>query len=307
VVSASPAIGAVGRGCGAWGYGPVVEIANDGLTLHVAEDGPVQGRPVVLLHGITSSAATWNWLVPLLAGRYRVLRLDFRGHGRSGRSQARYDYAGYVSDAVAVCEQAADQPVVLIGHSLGGGAAAAVAQQRPDLVRAVLLEDPALAGSTEIGDNSLLEGFTLMRDVIPQVQASGMPVDELVDTICALSNGATGRLLGEDLCADALRAIAEGLLALDVSVLDAVLDGTLVPPFDAAQPIPVPGVVVAADPASSDAVTRPAHLEILASSSPHVETWSVPGATHQIHSSIATREIFTAAVRGLLAGLPPTR
>ena len=172
----------------AWGqgYGPGVEIAHDGLTLHVAEDGPAHGRPVVLLHGITSSGGTWNWLVPLLADRHRVLRLDFRGHGRSGRSDVPYDYSGYVSDAVAVCEQAANQPAVVIGHSLGGGAAAALAQQRPDLVRAVLLEDPALAGSTEIGDNSLLEGFTLMRDLIPQVQASGMLVDDLVDAIAAL-------------------------------------------------------------------------------------------------------------------------
>jgi hypothetical protein len=100
--------------------------------------------------------------------------------------------------------------------------------------------------------------------------------------------------------------MAEGLLALDVSVLDAVLDGTLLPPFDAALPIPVPGVVLAADPASPDAVTRRAQIEILTRSSPQLEVWSVPGATHQIHSSIATREVFTAAVRGLLAGLAAT-
>jgi pimeloyl-ACP methyl ester carboxylesterase len=286
------------------GYGPGVEIDNDGLTLHVAEDGPRQGRPVVFLHGITSSGGTWNWLVPLLSDRHRVLRLDFRGHGRSGRAEPPYDYAGYVSDAVAVCEQAAAQPAVVIGHSLGGGAAAVLAQQRPDLVRAVVLEDPALAGSTEIEDNSLLEGFTLMRDLIPEVQESGMPVDDLVAAIAAVSSGASGRSLGDDLCADALRAMAEGLLALDVSVLDVVLDGTLLPPFEPSQPLPVPGVVLAADPASPDAVTRPRHLEILARTSPHLQTWPVPGATHQIHSSIATRDIFTAAVRGLLAGLP---
>jgi esterase len=283
-----------------------MEIANDGLTLHVAEDGPVQGPPVVLLHGITSSGGTWNWLVPQLADRYRVLRLDFRGHGRSGREKARYDYPGYVSDAVAVCEQVAGQPAVVIGHSLGGGAAAALAQQRPDLVRAVVLEDPALAGSTEIGDNSLLEGFKLMRDLVPQVQESGMPVDELVAAIAAQPSAATGKPLGEELHADALRATAEALLALDISVLDVVIDGTLVPPFDPTQPIPVPGVVLAADPASPDAVVRPSHLEILARTSPHLQAWPVPGATHLIHGSIATREVFTAAVRGLLAGLRPT-
>src|SRR5204863_3091145 len=122
------------------GYRPGMEITSSDPTLHVTEDGPGQGPPVVLLHGITSSGATWDWLVPQLADRYRLLRLDFRGHGRSGRQEAPYDYAGYVADAVAVCEQAAGQPAVVIGHSLGGGAAAALAQQRPDLVRAVVLE-----------------------------------------------------------------------------------------------------------------------------------------------------------------------
>ncbi|MET0460280.1 MAG: alpha/beta hydrolase [Ilumatobacteraceae bacterium] len=281
-----------------------MEIDNDGVSLHVAEDGPAQGRAVVLLHGITSSGGTWNWLVPLLADRFRVLRPDFRGHGRSGRPGAPYAYAGYVADAIAVCEQAAGEPAIVIGHSLGGGAAAALTQQRPDLVRAVLLEDPALGGATVIGDNSLLEGFSLMRDLLPQVQASGMQVEDLVGAISTLSSGATGRTLGEDLCPDALAAMAESLLAVDVEVLDVVLDGTLVPPFDPTRPIPVPGVVLAADPASPDAVVRPAHLEILGRTSPHLQAWAVPGATHQIHSSFATREPFTAAVRGLVAGLP---
>ena len=49
-----------------------MEIDNGaGITLHVGEDGPVQAPPVVLLHGITSSGGTWNWLVPQLADRYR--------------------------------------------------------------------------------------------------------------------------------------------------------------------------------------------------------------------------------------------
>jgi esterase len=281
-----------------------MDISNGGLTLYAAADGREQDPPVVLLHGITSSGGTWNWLVPLLADRYRVLRLDFRGHGRSARANGQYDYPGYVSDAVAVCEQAAGQPAVVVGHSLGGGAAAALAQQRPDLVRAVVLEDPALAGSTEIGDNSLLDGFKLMRELIPQVQESGMPVDDLVAAIADLPSAATGRRLGDELCADALRATAEAVLLLDVSVLDVVLNGTLVPPFDFSQPIPVPGVLLAADPASPDVVARPSHLEMLARTSPELHAWPVPEATHLIHGSIATREVFTAAVRGLLAGLP---
>ena len=42
--------------------------------------------PILVLHGITQSTATWGWLVPHLADTHRVVRLDFRGHGRSGRT-----------------------------------------------------------------------------------------------------------------------------------------------------------------------------------------------------------------------------
>jgi pimeloyl-ACP methyl ester carboxylesterase len=286
-----------------------MEIRHDALTLHVAEDGPADGPPVVFLHGITSSTATYDWLVPALATRFRVLRLDFRGHGRSGRAEGRYDYPSYVSDAVAVCE-AAGRPAVVIGHSLGGGAAAALAQQRPDLVRAVLLEDPALVGATELagdaepdGDNPLLDVFKLMREMVPQAQAAGMTVEQGVELIGAMENPATGKTVAEEMCADSIRASAVGLLQLDATVLDPVLAGKLAPPVDLAQPIGVPGVLLAADPASPDHVVQTEHLETLARTSPQLQAWAVPGATHQIHGALATRAVFAAAVRGLLAAI----
>jgi hypothetical protein len=124
-----------------------------------------------------------------------------------------------------------------------------------------------------------------------------------VAAIAELPSAATGRPLGEDLFPDALRATAVALLAVDITVLDVVLDGTLTPPFDPDQPIPVPGVLLAADPDSPDVVARTEVLQVLARTSPRLDAWAVPGATHLIHGSIATRETFTAAVRGLLAGL----
>jgi pimeloyl-ACP methyl ester carboxylesterase len=286
-----------------------MEIRNDDLTLHVAEDGPAGGPPVVLLHGITSSTATYDWLVPALARRFRVLRLDFRGHGRSDRAEGRYDYPAFISDAVAVCE-AAGRPAVVIGHSLGGGAAAAVAQQRPDLVRAVVLEDPALVGAAELSsdtqpdeDNPLLDAFKLMREMVPQAQAAGMTVDQGVELIGAMPNPSTGKTMAEEMCPDSIRASVVGLLELDVSVLDPVLAGKLASPVDLARPIGVPGVLLAADPASPDHVVQTEHLEILARTSPQLDAWAVPGASHGIHGALATRSVYEAAVRGLLAAI----
>ena len=90
------------------------------------------------------------------APTHSVLRLDFRGHGDSDRAPGAYGMPEYVSDAVAVCEQLAQRPCVVVGHSLGGATAAALAQQRPDLVRAVVLEDAPLFLNDGLGENSLL-------------------------------------------------------------------------------------------------------------------------------------------------------
>ena len=84
-----------------------MKIRNDTIELHVAEDGDPSAPPILLLHGITSFGGTWEWIVSTLTERFRVLRLDFRGHGSSDRAPGEYSPDGYVSDAVAAIEQAA--------------------------------------------------------------------------------------------------------------------------------------------------------------------------------------------------------
>ena len=66
-----------------------VELHTDELTLHYEDDGDAAAPPILVLHGITQSTATWGWLVPHLPD-HRVVRLDFRGHGRSGRTPGAY-------------------------------------------------------------------------------------------------------------------------------------------------------------------------------------------------------------------------
>ncbi len=281
-----------------------MQIEHDGVSLHVAEDGNPDGPVVLFLHGITSCAETWDWALPDLVADHRVLRLDFRGHGDSGRAPDTYGFTTCVSDAIAVCEQVAGRPSVVVGHSLGGGTAAALAQVRPDLVRAVLLEDPAImSGTLEPDDgepNALLAVFTLMRQSIPMLQENKVSVDALVDVL-NVSPSLDGGQFQDSLYADAIRAMATGMLRLDASVLDGVLEGRIDHVYDPSAPIPVPGIVVCGDEASPDTIVRAPEKSALAQHSPHIDVRMVAGAGHLIHDSLAHREQMRAALHDVLA------
>jgi len=281
-----------------------MQIERDGVSLHIAEDGNPDGPVVMFLHGITSSTDTWSWALPDLVARHRVLRLDFRGHGLSARAPGTYSFANCLGDAIAACEQVAGGPAVVVGHSLGGGTAAALAQQRPDLVRAVVLEDPAIFTGTIPPDadepNALVGVFAMMRESIPMLQASGVTVDALVGML-EQSPSLAGGLFKDSLHADAIHAMAVAMLELDASVLDPVLSGQMDHVYDPSRSIPVPGIVVAGDEAFPDTIVRAPEKALLAQHSPQLDVRVVAGAGHLIHDSIAHREAVRVAVREVLA------
>lgn len=100
---------------------------------------------MLFLHGLTDSGEGWPAAVEHWQGGYSIVTVDQRGHGGSPRFTADQlvEHPGdvMVDDAVALLEHL-DRPVV-VGHSLGGAVALAAAVRRPDLVRALVLEDPA--------------------------------------------------------------------------------------------------------------------------------------------------------------------
>ena len=279
-----------------------MRIRNGSTELHVADDGDPSAPPILLLHGITSFGGTWDWLVPTLTERFRVLRLDFRGHGASDRTPGEYEPEGYVSDAVAAIEQAAGQSCVVVGHSLGGATAAALTQQHPELVVAAVMEDPPLglpgtaADSDEgaaaaLEGNSLLESFRLIRESAPRLQASGVTV-EVLAAILAAAPTASGGTFGELLHPDGLTAMAGGLLDVDASVLDPVLTGTIRSFLDPDAGFAVPSLVVCADPTKPDSVADPVLARRYASHSPAAEVVVIDGAGHLIHDERSSRDRF---------------
>jgi 3-oxoadipate enol-lactonase len=123
-----------------------------------------EGRPVVLLHGLTCNAAYWLRVVPLLEG-LRVIALDFRGHGLSKHRDS-YGYADYENDLLALIDELGHERVIVAGHSLGGYVAL-LAATRSDRIEAVLAAD-VKSDWTE-ADARLAEGS---RDASQRVESS---------------------------------------------------------------------------------------------------------------------------------------
>jgi esterase len=97
--------------------------------------------PVVLaLHGSFGRGVVFTPIADRLRGAARVVALDQRGHGLADHGGP-FTRAEFVTDAAAVIEQLGSDPVVVLGHSLGGITAYQLAAQHPELVRALIVED----------------------------------------------------------------------------------------------------------------------------------------------------------------------
>lgn len=133
----------------------------DGTRLNVQTHGPRDAPAVVFSHGWTCSTRYWNPQVRELAGEYRVITYDQRGHGSSPNSRGKYGPGLLADDLSAVLDATLDpgQQAVLVGHSMGSMSIVAWAGRHPDEVagraRSVLL--------TSAGIDGLLAGSLVVR------------------------------------------------------------------------------------------------------------------------------------------------
>jgi pimeloyl-ACP methyl ester carboxylesterase len=118
-------------------------------TLQVLDQGDPQGSPIVLLHCATCSMDWWDDLAPLLEQDHRVIRIDLLGMGGSTKPGSGYSLEDQAS---AVAEALAKLHVVgatVVGHSLGGSVAVAVAEQSPQLASRIVIVDQSPEDGSE--------------------------------------------------------------------------------------------------------------------------------------------------------------
>lgn len=123
-------------------------VENRGVTISFEDVGA--GPPVVLGHSFLCSGKMWCGQVPALAGKCRVLNLDFRGHGSSGRVTRAFSLYDAVSDVVAVLDQLGIEKAVWCGLSVGGMVALRAALTCPRRVGGLILLDTDAGAETAI-------------------------------------------------------------------------------------------------------------------------------------------------------------
>jgi pimeloyl-ACP methyl ester carboxylesterase len=116
----------------------------DGKTHYLDYGGNPQGPLLVCVHGLGGAAWNWSALAPLLTADARVLAPDLAGHGYTPAVGRRTTVPGNRRLLERFLREVAGEPVVLVGNSMGGAISALQAAATPDLVRAVVLVDPAL-------------------------------------------------------------------------------------------------------------------------------------------------------------------
>src|ERR1700761_9095394 len=114
----------------------------NGIDMPYLEVG--QGHPLVCVHGTLGDFRTWFSVLGPLSSKHRVISVSLRHFYPEHWNGVGDDYrmAQHVADVIAFIEQIEPRPVDLMGHSRGGHISFRVAQQRPDLLRQVVLAEP---------------------------------------------------------------------------------------------------------------------------------------------------------------------
>jgi pimeloyl-ACP methyl ester carboxylesterase len=123
---------------------PGREVSAGGVSLHVRETPGPDGTPAVYVHGLGGSSLNWTDLAAQLGTRAAGTAVDLPGFGRT-RPPAGFDFTPQAHADALLCFLAGrNQPVHLLGNSLGGAVALNVAARRPELVRTLTLVSPAM-------------------------------------------------------------------------------------------------------------------------------------------------------------------
>lgn len=136
---------------------------------------------LLLLHGYGESLTTWRAVFDPLAARSRVIAIDLPGFGVSAKPDLSYSLAAMTERLSRFLDRWTTGPVVLVGHSMGGELAAALALARPDRVKLLVLIAPAgyrlglwgIAGSMTPGKARTIGRYLALRSFITPIHDPG--------------------------------------------------------------------------------------------------------------------------------------
>ena len=238
------------------------------LVLHY-EEGPANGPPLFLLHGLARNCHDFSALLPCLSQHWHVYAVDLRGHGKTDHVPGGYVSSGYAIDVAFLLKEVVRKPAAIFGHSLGGMTALRVAAEHSNRVRALILGDSCMSA----GDFAHGLYPTLFRALLI-LRRSGGTLDEMARDLAQVriplpgldEEWAIGDLPGND--ERSLRKWAECLIQVDPQAIEMTLDGSSWSDFDGEalmRKVACPTLILQANPdlgglVSDDELTRATQL-----------------------------------------------
>lgn len=142
---------------------------SNGISLEYLDQG--EGEVILLLHGLGSTKADWDFQIDAFSENYRVIAPDLRGHGNSSKPESRKEYGVSLcaEDNVLLLQELGISSCAVIGFSMGGAVAFEMAVTHPELISKLLIVNtaPDFNGLGEMGEE-------MVRERTKTLQTAGM-------------------------------------------------------------------------------------------------------------------------------------
>lgn len=238
---------------------------SSGVRLAYVEQGPADGTPIVLLHGLSDSHRSYDLMLPMAPRAWRMLAVTMRGHGLSDKPQSGYAIPDFARDVAAFLDALGIERAIVVGHSMGSAIALQTAADFPERV----------AGLVLIGAFSRFEGRPAMKEL--ELAAANMGENcggefALAFQESTLANMIPQRFLdtviNETLCmpGHAWRGAVQGLSAFD--------------PCETARHVQAPAAIVWGD---RDAYCPRSDQHDLRAALPSSRLFALPRVGHAVH------------------------
>jgi pimeloyl-ACP methyl ester carboxylesterase len=120
------------------------DFAGSSVSIHYAE-GPANGPPLVLLHGMARDWQSFSAVLPDFASRFHIVALDLRGHGGSGRARGGYRISQFADDVDEFMRVRLPGGAAVFGHSLGAMVAMSLAARSNSKISALIVGDSMIS------------------------------------------------------------------------------------------------------------------------------------------------------------------
>lgn len=243
----------------------------EGIQLHYTYVGEGDKPVVVLLHGFSDNGLCWTPVARDLEESYDLILPDARGHGLSARVQPG-EQVDLAEDLAGMIRGLGLQRVVVGGHSMGAHISAEMAASYPDLVRALILEDPAWFQQTPAqASETGARNHQPPNPIEWLLKVLGKPVEEVM-AICHRDNPKWQEA--------ELRPWAESKLQFDLNFLQ--IERIFHKEWQEVVPaITCPTLLITSEPALGALVT-PEIAQMAVYLNPKLQSVHVPGAGHNI-------------------------